>query len=238
MKYEEARGFGWASAGERVAVGLAETPYEVLRATAKAPARLPSNLLFGDSIRGSGPQTFRVRVRQSAVSDGAGVDGEEYLVTMLLPDGNGTTKPQRAKDGALDIVFPEGSWNVAGIVVKGAGPEGKPRPVRRTEKGPRPVFTHLAAKQAVAGRALPLRVTVSPAGRVRTVRLHYRALNQLEEFRTLEAPADKAAFTIPGEEIGGGFDLMYYFEALAADGSGWFYPDLAETTPYFVVEVR
>jgi hypothetical protein len=31
---------------------------------------------------------------------------------------------------------------------------------------------------------------------------------------------------------------MYYFEVLAADGSGWFHPDPALAVPYYVVTVN
>jgi hypothetical protein len=31
---------------------------------------------------------------------------------------------------------------------------------------------------------------------------------------------------------------MYYFEVLAPNGSGWFYPDPAVATPYFVITTR
>ena len=45
-------------------------------------------------------------------------------------------------------------------------------------------------------------------------------------------------FVIPGEHISARWDLMYYFEVLTAEGSGWFYPDPAAATPYFVVPTR
>jgi hypothetical protein len=62
-------------------------------------------------------------------------------------------------------------------------------------------------------------------------------MDQLAEFKTLEAPAARAVFAIPGEEISGEFDLQYYFEVLGPS-SGWFYPDPAAATPYYVVETQ
>ena len=54
----------------------------------------------------------------------------------------------------------------------------------------------------------------------------------------LEAGPSQAVFTIPAEHISPKWDLMYYFEALNDQGSGWFQPDPLVATPYYVVEVR
>ena len=80
---------------------------------------------------------------------------------------------------------------------------------------------------------MTLRLAVSGA-HVRGIRLHYRPLNQLAQFKTIEkAPGD--AFVIPGEDISSDYDLMYYFEALSDNGSGWFEPNPQTQTPYYVV---
>ncbi len=234
--YDPVRGFGWTADGTRQAAGIGETPYEILRATARGPVRLPGNLLFGDWIEGEGPQTFRVRVAQQQGSGGAAAD--EFTVTFLFPDGNAASTVQRAAGGVVDIVFPEGRWQIAGVIVKTTDPEPTPMPRFQEKRGTRPLLAHLPVKQIPVGRPLSLRLSVSPPGRARTVRLHYRPMNQLVQFRTLEAPAGQAAFTIPGEEIDGRYDLIYYFEVLDAQGGGWCYPDPADATPYFVVEVR
>ena len=57
-------------------------------------------------------------------------------------------------------------------------------------------------------------------------------------FQTLEAPGAKAQFTIPAAAIDGSHDLMYYFEVINTEGSGWFYPNPAKETPYIVVKVE
>ena len=44
-------------------------------------------------------------------------------------------------------------------------------------------------------------------------------------------------FTIPGEDISPKWDLMYYFEVLNDQKTGWFQPDPAMATPYYVVKV-
>jgi hypothetical protein len=45
-------------------------------------------------------------------------------------------------------------------------------------------------------------------------------------------------FTVPGNEISARWDLIDYFEVLNDAKSGWFYPDPATATPYFVVTTR
>jgi hypothetical protein len=57
---------------------------------------------------------------------------------------------------------------------------------------------------------------------------------QLAQFKTIEK-APGGEFVIPGSDISGDYDLMYYFEALSDNGSGWFQPDPLTQTPYHVV---
>ncbi|MCL5742385.1 MAG: hypothetical protein M1541_00460, partial [Acidobacteria bacterium] len=80
-------------------------------------------------------------------------------------------------------------------------------------------------------------VTAAPAANVVKIRLHYRALNALEKFRTLAADGASATFTIPPEHISGRWDLVYYFEVLNTSGTGWFEPDPSVATPYYVVAI-
>ncbi|HPQ16204.1 MAG TPA: hypothetical protein PLP04_13300, partial [Bryobacteraceae bacterium] len=86
-----------------------------------------------------------------------------------------------------------------------------------------------------AGKPLPLTASITPATSVKAVRLHYRPLNQLAEFKTIENKGAKGAFTIPAQDISGRWDLMYYFEVLSTENGGWFHPDPAAATPYYVV---
>src|SRR5262249_42545460 len=96
---------------------------------------------------------------------------------------------------------------------------------------------HFPPKKATARTALVLTLNATPVSSVTSIRLHYRPLNQMAEFKTIENPPARPNFTIPGEEITGEYDLLYYFEVLSRTG-GWFYPDPAKTTPYFVVETQ
>jgi hypothetical protein len=74
---------------------------------------------------------------------------------------------------------------------------------------------------------------------VTAVRLHFRSVNQLARFQTLEAPAGRRfRFTIPGQDLSPRWDLMYYFEVLRGRDGGWLEPDPDARTPYYVVETR
>jgi hypothetical protein len=70
------------------------------------------------------------------------------------------------------------------------------------------------------------------------VRLHYRPLNQLEKFKTLDALPQKPVFAIPAEDVSPRWDLMYYFEILHDGFGGWFEPNPDVATPYYVVRVE
>jgi hypothetical protein len=225
MRYAEAAGYGWASEGFRQAHEIPRTPYHQVRAVTPNPTQLPQDALFGDWIEGRGAQTFRIRT-------GPG----EFTVWFLHPDRSTSSLAAQAQDGVVDIRFPEGEWKASGVVVKRAGARPEPTaPAPLPAAPPRPAITHTPPKSAVAGRPLSLSLRVSPAGAARSVRLHYRALNQLVPFKTLEAPAARPDFIIPAEDVPGRWDLMYYFEILSPSGGGWFEPDPWLATPYFVV---
>jgi len=71
-------------------------------------------------------------------------------------------------------------------------------------------------------------------------RLHYRHVNQAEDYRIIEfaAQGNHCRQTIPGEYTDSPYPLMYYFELHDRHGQAWLYPglqaDLANQ-PYFVV---
>ncbi len=103
---------------------------------------------------------------------------------------------------------------------------------------PRPAIGHVAPPVFETGKPLILTLTVTPSNWVRLVRLHYRPVNELERFRTLETEARKAVkFEIPAENLPSRYDLMYYFELLNDRYGGWFSPDPAVAAPYYVSKV-
>jgi hypothetical protein len=225
--YSAERGFGWVSTGERSAHALANTPYAEVRATAPNPRHLPSNTLFGDWIHGDGPQVFGVRT-------GSG----KFDVQLLKPDGTTAARTLEARDGRLDIAMPDGAWNIAGVVIGANQPPRKTKSAARLESARRPTITHTPAATAFPGRPLELRIRATPGTSVGAIRLHYRAVNQLATFKTLEHPAADATFAIPAEDVSPKWDLMYYFEILSKDGGGWFAPDPHVATPYYVVKTN
>lgn len=227
LAYSEETGFGWASDGARSAVAHEAVARGTLRATTHDPLDLPTNALFGDSIRGRGAQTFRVRTGEG-----------NYRVSLLLPDGNAVTSRATATNGVVDVTFPAGEWDVAGVILRRDGdpPVGPLPPPPQPGKPPR--FSHIVPRRVRPGAPLRLTLSVYPFSGVQSVRLHYRPLNALEKFRTLEAPANAATFVIPGEELTIHWDMLYYFEVLSKNGGGWFVPDPAERTPYYVIQVK
>ncbi|MGH9664445.1 MAG: hypothetical protein ACRD9L_08500, partial [Bryobacteraceae bacterium] len=225
--FDEQTGYGWVTEGEREANALPLTPYAEIRATRKNPAHLPLNVLYGDSIRGRGPQTFRART-----GDG------EFTALLLFPGASAVKRDLIARNGYVDVRFPEGNWDISGIVIQAARPEPD-QPLPAAPKfDSRPQITHIPPASAMPAHALPLTIRVSPGARVRGIRLYYRPVNQLAQFQMAEAAGPNATFTIPAADISGRWDLMYYFEVLNKQGGGWFEPDPAVATPYYVLKVE
>jgi hypothetical protein len=224
--YSDELGYGWSPEGERESAAIPPTPYLEVRAAAREPKRLPHDVLFRDYIRGRGAQQFRIKLP----------DGE-YQITFLHPDRSTVTASVRAEGGMLVVPFPEGEWSVSGLVIQ--GPHARaPLPPRDERKGlPRPAIAHDAPAESQGGRELVLRLRISPPASVKLVRLHYRPVNQLAKFKTIEAGPSQPVFHIPAEDISPKWDLMYYFEVLNKANGGWFEPDPSVTTPYYVVKI-
>jgi hypothetical protein len=227
--YTEARGFGWVGEGKRTAAAMADTPYLEGAAVARAPQRLPRNVLLGDWVEGEGPQVFRVRT------------GEGIFETRLVrPDGTASVGEARSERGAVDVVFPASKWQISALLVTKKDAVRTPLPVFPSAggKGPPPRILHQPVEQAQPRQPLRVTLQVEPAAAATEVRLHYRAVNQELKFRTLEAKGGQVEFAIPGKDISDRWDLLYYFEVLNAEGSGWFHPAPEVRTPYYVVKVR
>jgi hypothetical protein len=86
--------------------------------------------------------------------------------------------------------------------------------------------------------ALPVQLAVF--GRAKSVRLHYRHVNQAERYESVEMLAQAGTYraAIPGSYTDSAFPLQYYFEGIESREKAWlfpgFAPDLANQ-PYFVV---
>jgi hypothetical protein len=156
---------------------------------------------------------------------------------VLHPGRTADTLSLKSESSYLDIAFPQGEWSVSGLIIKGPKSQSPVAPQRLAKLLPRPAAAHEAPATVTAGQALTLTLRVSPAVDVSGIRLHYRAVNQLAAFKTIEKTMDQPSFTIPAADISSKWDLMYYFEILNREGSGWFQPDPHAATPYYVVKV-
>ncbi|WP_321470902.1 hypothetical protein [uncultured Paludibaculum sp.] len=222
--FDDAHGYGWLGSGARTAAALPPVPYAEVRAVGRDPKHLPSNLLLGDSIQGAGG-IFRTKVK-----------GDEFKALLLRPDGSVDEKQLRAQAGVVDVPMPEGTWQYAGLILQNMAPP--PLPQRLPKPLPKPAFEHNAPKLIAAGKPIQLLLHVYPFSNVRTVRFHYRPLNQLAQWKTMEAPPQRALFQLTAEDTDPRWDLQYYFEILNTEGSGWFFPDPDQTRPYFVATVQ
>jgi hypothetical protein len=110
-----------------------------------------------------------------------------------------------------------------------------PPPARSAPPSP---WTHMPPASAPSEQPLVVVLRITQPKTVGTVRLHYRPLDPGVTAKTIEMPAAaEVSFTIPAAEITGNWDLMYYFEILDNNGSGWFAPDPLLATPYWTVHV-
>ena len=141
----------------------------------------------------------------------------------------------RSNGEPLDVTFPSGEWDIAGLVVKAAKRGSPAESWKPAIELPRPTFRHIPPAIAHPGEPLRIALEIGDRRDCTVIRLHYRPVNQLAKFKTLEATPAKVAFTIPGEDVSGKWNVMYYFEILNRGGSGWFFPDPHVATPYYVV---
>ena len=103
----------------------------------------------------------------------------------------------------------------------------------------RPQFVHVPLKTAIAEQPINLTLQLGAIKDIRTVRLHYRAADSAGLTRLLTSVIEKPAaasmtFTIPGASV----DLLYYFEILNRENSGWFEPDPDKANPYHVIRIE
>ncbi len=113
----------------------------------------------------------------------------------------------------------------------GAGAPVPPPPKRL----PRPQIVHVPVKTAAADQPIHLTLQLSSLKEIRTVRLHYRPADSAALTGVIEKPAAASTtFEIPGASS----DLIYYFEILNRENSGWFEPDPEIAKPYYMIRVE
>ncbi len=225
-RYSDDLGYGWVTDGARETIGIPLTPYLEVRAVARDPRQLPHDVLLRDYVRGKGPEQFRIRT-------GPG----DFKVALLHANGSVTEVRTSAVNDRVTVTFPAGAWQISGLTAARVDERSSSPAPPSARMLPPPSLAHTPPQFAEPGKPLTLTIRVAPLTGVTTVRLHYRPVNQLARFVTLEAPATRAVFTIPGSDLSERWDLMYYFEILNTEESGWFWPDPEKATPYYVVPV-
>jgi hypothetical protein len=115
--------------------------------------------------------------------------------------------------------------------------DGVPVAIPSIPRGARPAIRHDPAKSF--DRGADVRIAATGDG-LAGLALHYRHLNQGEDFRHVEMTASDGEFsaTIPGAYTDSPYPLVYYFSARAPGGDAWLVPGLDETLanqPYHVL---
>jgi hypothetical protein len=95
---------------------------------------------------------------------------------------------------------------------------------------------------ATPGTDLTVTAMAQSESALQWVRLRYRHLTQFEDYETLQMNYDpktgKFVGTIPGAFIVPEWDLMYFVQAVANNGTGRMAPDLEQEMPYVIVPVQ
>ena len=104
-----------------------------------------------------------------------------------------------------------------------------------------PRVQHERIRVARAGQPLRLVARVTDPSGVQTVRVHYRPVTQFEDYTIADlqptGEPGEYAVALPGAAIAGTRDFMYFLEVIDRAGNGALWPDLAQETPYVIVDV-
>jgi hypothetical protein len=228
--YTNETGYGWYG-------GLAiltshpspSTPQEEVQEIRGQPENLPEGNLLNHYItvtRG----LFRVRTSPGT-----------FEGVVIFHNGSEERQTVTAYDGAVNLRVSAETREVSALLLRNVAeestaPESEEEHYAKTP--PRPKITHVPVAEFTPGQPLKLSVKVEPGSDVSEIRLHYRALNTFDAIRSVHMLGSNVTFSIPASDLPSDFDLLYYFEILNNENSGWFQPDPAVTTPYYVVKVR
>jgi hypothetical protein len=98
------------------------------------------------------------------------------------------------------------------------------------------------SRKATPGHELVVQARVEPRSYVRSLRLRYRHMTQVEDYLTVDMEQDPKtglySARIPGAFVDPKWDLMYFVEVIGSSGSGRNYPDLEVEAPYVIVQVE
>jgi hypothetical protein len=111
----------------------------------------------------------------------------------------------------------------------------------RASSGSKPDIVHSDILKARVGTSVRVEAKVGTAGKHVAVRLHYRHLDQSEDWNIVDMKSCGDSLyeaTIPGDFIVPNWDIMYAIEAIDSAGAGRFYPDLDVRQPFVVTRVQ
>jgi hypothetical protein len=117
----------------------------------------------------------------------------------------------------------------------------KPISVVVTTDNKAPQVRHDHITNAPAAEPLAVKASVTDDAGVKWVRLRYRSVTQLQDYKTLEMTAkgnDEYEAVVPAEDVDPKWDFMYLIEVMDNNGNGAIYPDMEEETPYIIVELN
>ncbi len=118
----------------------------------------------------------------------------------------------------------------------------KPIAVTVTPDSRPPTVIHEPIARAPAGKPLTVTATVRDPSGVKRVRLRYRGVNQMFDYRTLPMlptrRPDEYQAEVPAEHVAARWDFMYFIEVMDTCGNGKIHPDLETETPYVVVRLE
>ncbi|MCH8120735.1 MAG: hypothetical protein IIC00_13545 [Planctomycetes bacterium] len=104
----------------------------------------------------------------------------------------------------------------------------------------RPRCQHLPPATFGPGKPIPLEIAAEAGYKLASATLHYRHVDQSDEYRVAEMSGDGGRYraVIPGEYTDSAYPVLYYFVLRDYKGDAWIYPglnnDLANQ-PYFIV---
>jgi len=91
------------------------------------------------------------------------------------------------------------------------------------------------------GQSVTVNAKVHDPSGVKWARLRYRHVTQFEDYQTTYMQYDLQtqlwSATIPGEFVIPKWDLMFFIEAVGAEGNGRIYPDMDVEMPYVIVKL-
>ncbi len=122
-------------------------------------------------------------------------------------------------------------------------PDGRTEPiaVTVTRDSRPPTVIHEPIARAPAAKPLKVTATARDPSGVKWVRLRYRGVNQMFDYRTLPmlptGEKDQYQAEVPAEHVAARWNFMYFIEVMDTCGNGKIHPDLETETPYVVVRL-